>query len=76
MTSTPSVWMEARCASVCANLGDNWGLPEHCHQTAQEGGFFSAIRPARRHFEAQGWHVRDGEWWCPVCYRLRYGGGG
>jgi len=67
MASTPSVWMEARCGSVCSVTSPNWTMPDACHQTARDGGFFSSITPARKHFFAQGWRIIDGEWWCPIC---------
>ena len=69
---TPVFWAEARCASVCADLGDNWGLPKLCEQTS-EGLFTNDTRRARRFFESKGWVVGEGEWWCPHCARLRFG---
>lgn len=67
---TPSIWMEARCGSVCSVTGPNWIKPAKCHETCDEGGFFSDIRSARRHFLRQRWKIIDGEWWCPVCAKL------
>lgn len=67
---TPSIWMEARCGSVCTNPGPNWRMPLDCHQTSEDGGFFSDIRSARQHFLRCGWRIIDGEWWCPVCARV------
>lgn len=66
---TPSIWMEARCATVASITSENWVAMavEDCHQTVLDGGFFSDVRRARRHFERQGWKVIDGEWWCPCC---------
>lgn len=65
--TTPSIWMEARCGSVASVTSPNWVMPEDCHQTAMEGGFFSSITRARVHFQKHGWKIIDGEWWCPVC---------
>lgn len=69
MTATPAFWMEARCASVASATSPNWQKPGGCHETALDGGFFSDVRRARRHFLRQGWEIIDGEWWCPVCAR-------
>lgn len=66
---TPAIWMETRCGSVASVTSPNWQKPKHCHETANEGGFFSDIRSARRHFLACRWKIIDGEWWCPVCAR-------
>lgn len=71
---TPSVWMEARCGTVASVTSDNWtgmAMPICC-QTA-DGGFFSDIRSARKHFERQKWKIIDGEWWCPNCARMLSG---
>lgn len=73
MSNTPPVWMEARCASVATNQGPNWVLPEACHQTALEGGFFNSITTARKHFQSHGWRVIEADWWCPVCAKIRSG---
>lgn len=66
-TKTPGIWMETRCASVASVTSQNWVMPENCHQTAHDGLFTGSIATARRHFEAQGWRIIDGDWWCPVC---------
>ena len=70
MTRMPSVWVEGRCGSVTGGGGANWQMPEACHQTAREGGFFSSMVKVRKHHERQGWRIIDGEWWCPVCVKL------
>lgn len=67
MSKTPAIWMETRCGSVASVTSENWVKPGGCHETAYDGGFFASITTARRHFEAQGWRIIDGEWWCPVC---------
>ena len=67
---TPPVWMEARCGSVTGGGGNNWFLPDQCHQTAIDGGFFSPIAVARTHFIKCGWRIIDNEWWCPVCAKI------
>lgn len=70
MVKTPSIWMEARCGTVASVTSENWGIPDGCHETAMDGGFFSSIPRARKHFLRQGWGIAHGEWWCPVCYKL------
>lgn len=64
---TPAIWMEARCGSVASVTSPNWQMPSGCHETALDGGFFSSVVRARKHFLAQGWKIIDEEWWCPVC---------
>lgn len=66
-TKTPGIWMETRCGSVASVTSPNWVKPDDCHETAYDGLFASSIAVARKHFEAQGWQIIDGEWWCPVC---------
>jgi hypothetical protein len=73
VSRTPGIWMETRCGSVASVTSPNWTMPTACHQTAYEGGFFSDIRRARKHFEKQGWKVIDDEWWCPVCAKILQG---
>lgn len=67
--------MEARCGTVASNTSENWQAMtmDHCHQTARDGGFFSDIRRARRHFEKQGWRIIEDEWWCPCCVKTLTG---
>lgn len=65
-----AIWMEARCGSVCGVNGPNWQMPETCHETVRDGGFFRRVREAHQHFRAQGWKEFDDEWWCPVCARI------
>ena len=70
--TTPSLWMEPRCGSVLGAGGENFGMPDDCHQTSMEGGFFRSIPLARKHFISCGWVIMDDEWWCPRCAaRLR-----
>lgn len=66
----PPIWMEARCGSVASITSPNWSIPEACHQTVRDGGYFSSIKPAKRHFQRQGWKVIDNTWWCPACATL------
>lgn len=67
MTKTPAIWMEARCGSVASITSPNWVMPEACHQTSDDGGFFTNMRAARKHFLSCEWEIIDGEWWCPFC---------
>lgn len=70
MVKTPAIWMEARCGSVCAVTSPNWVMPDKCHQTVNDGGFFNSITQAKKHFIAQNWQIIDGEWWCPICAHI------
>lgn len=70
----PGLWVEARCASVASAQSANWVRPDGCHETARDGGFFAHMRRAQKHFLRQGWEVIDGEWWCPVCAKVRRAG--
>lgn len=67
--------MEARCGTVASVTSENWGIPDGCHQTADDGGFFTNVTDARKHFLAQGWKIVDHEWWCPVCAKILATGG-